>query len=81
MFTLAFLVTPFPEWFRYDLGFDTFLQSFDISVNNANELIAPAATQFLVVIMLVQTIAFFKSRKTKTALAAESADAEKEDSV
>lgn len=81
MFTLAFLVTPFPEWFRYDLGFDTFLQSLDISVNNANELIAPAATQFLVVIMLVQTIAFFKSRKTKTALAAESADAEKEDSV
>ena len=74
MFTLAFLVTPLPEWFRYDFAFDSFLQSMNISVNNANELIAPAATQLLVIILLVQTVNVLKSRKISVAVTVETED-------
>lgn len=69
MFTFAFIVTPFPEWFRYDAAnFNAFLATMNVSVNNANDLIALAALQFLMVVMLSQTISVFKKNKAlKTA--------------
>lgn len=75
MFALAFLVTPLPEWFRYDsIAFDEFLATMNITVNNANELIAPAATQFIVILLLVQIVSFFKTRKTKATVTAAPSD-------
>ncbi len=64
MFTFAFIVTPFPEWFLYDSArFNAFLATMNVSVNNANDLIALAALQFLMVVMLSQTISIFKKNK------------------
>ena len=64
MFTLAFIITPLPEWFRFDsVAFKQFLLSMNVVVNNANELIAPAATQFLLIILVVQTISCIRTGK------------------
>ena len=65
MFTFALLITPFPEWFRSDINrFTIFLSSFGISdIQNANNLISLAATQFILVILFYQIISKMKSKK------------------
>ncbi len=73
MFTFAFIVTPFPEWFLYDSArFKAFLATMNVSVHNANDLIALAALQFLMVILLSQTISVFKKNKAKKAVSEQS---------
>lgn len=65
MLTFALLITPFPEWFRADINrFSIFLTSFGISdIQNANNLISTAATQFILIILFYQIIRKMKSKK------------------
>jgi len=65
MLTFALLITPFPEWFKADINqFTIFLASFGISdIQNANNLISPAATQFILIILFYQIINRMKSKK------------------
>ncbi len=65
MFTFAILITPFPEWFRGDINrFTIFLSSIGLTdIQNANNLIAPAATQFILIILFYQIISKMKSKK------------------
>lgn len=67
MITFALLITPFPEWFRADINrFTIFLSSFGISdIQNANNLISLAATQFILIILFYQLISKMKSKKLK----------------
>lgn len=67
MFTFAILITPFPEWFRYDINrFTIFLSSVGISdIQNANNIISPVATQFILVILFYQLVRLLKSKKVK----------------
>ena len=63
----ALLITPFPEWYRYDINrFTIFLTSLGISdIQNANNLISLAATQFILVILFYQIINMMKAKKVK----------------
>lgn len=68
LYLLAFtlLITPFPEWFRYDTNFSAFLSAMGISdIQNANNLISLAATQFILVILFYQIISMMKSKKAE----------------
>ncbi len=69
MGTYALLITPFPEWFRGDSHkFALFLTSMNIdTVYNANNLISLAAVQFLLIVLVCQSVsAIRKSRKAKS---------------
>lgn len=72
MFTFALLITPFPEWFRGDSNrFQMFLATLGISgIQNANNLISLAATQFILVVLFYQIIRKMKSKKLKKQVAA-----------
>lgn len=67
MFTFAVLITPFPEWFRADINrFSIFLSSVGIAdIQNANNIIAPVAAQFILVILFYQLVCILKSKKIK----------------
>lgn len=67
LLSFALLITPFPEWFRADAkNFTAFLGSMGISdIRNANNLIALAAVQFLLVLLFYQMTSAMKSRKEK----------------
>lgn len=66
--TYALIITPFPEWFRYDSHrFTLFLTSLGVdTVYNANNLISLAAVQLLLILLICQSIsAVVKSAKEK----------------
>lgn len=65
LLSFALLITPFPEWFRGDAqNFTAFLSAMGIeNIRNANNLIALAATQFLLVLVFSQMTSVFRSRK------------------
>ena len=67
MITFAVLITPFPEWFRFDINrFTIFLSSIGIAdIQNANNIASPVATQFILVILFYQLVCMLKSKKLK----------------
>lgn len=67
MLSFACLITPFPEWFRFDSEkFNLFLESLGIvNIRNANNLIALAATQFILFMLLSQLIPILKKKFNK----------------
>ena len=66
LLSFALLVTPIPEWFRFDENFNMFMESMNISsIINANNLITLAAAQFILIILFCQTIALMKDKKVK----------------
>lgn len=71
LLSFALLITPFPEWFRGDAtNFAVFLGSMGISdIRNANNLIALAATQFILVLLFSQMTSAMKARKEKAKIA------------
>lgn len=71
LYLLAFslLVTPFPEWYHSHLNeFNLALESIGIiNLKNANELIAPIATQMIFVLIICQAVAVLKQKKKANA--------------
>ena len=66
LLSFAVLVTPLPEWFRFDENFNMFMESMNISaIRNANNLITLAAVQFILIILFCQTTALMKEKKAK----------------
>lgn len=66
LLSFALLVTPLPEWFRFDENFNMFMESMNISeIRNANNLITLAAVQFILVVLFCQTTALMKDKKAK----------------
>ena len=65
--TFAALITPFPEWYRYDINrFSIFMTSLGIAdIQNANNLISLAAAQFILVILFYQIVNMMKAKKIK----------------
>lgn len=67
LYLLAFslLITPFPEWFRsYSEEFTAMLDSIGATgIMNANEVIAPFATQMILVLSICQAISVIKKKK------------------
>lgn len=61
----ALLITPFPEWFRPCINeFTIALEQIGIlGLRNANELIAPVATQMIFVLIVCQSAAVLKNKK------------------
>ena len=66
LLSFTLLVTPIPEWFRFDANFNMFMESMNISkIGNANNLITLAAAQFILIILFCQTTALMKEKKEK----------------
>lgn len=67
LYLLAFslLITPFPEWYHSNLNEFTIALEYIgiINLRNANELIAPIATQMIFVLIICQAAAVLKDRK------------------
>lgn len=67
LYLLAFslLVTPFPEWFySYSTEFNLMLNEIGITnIQNANELIAPFATQMILILVVCQSVSILKNKK------------------
>ena len=67
MASFALLVSPLPEWFWFDSkDFVAMFESIEIyTVHNVNELVAPFAVQLIFVLIVCQTIATLKKKKTE----------------
>lgn len=67
LYLLAFslLITPFPEWFHsYANELTMVLESIGIlNLRNANEIIAPIATQMIFILIICQAISILKAKK------------------
>lgn len=65
LLAFALLITPFPEWFRSCTSeFVIALEHIGIlNLKNANEIIAPVATQMIFVLIVCQATAVLKNRK------------------
>ena len=65
LLVFALLVTPFPEWFWFEVSeFNYFLIQFNIkNIRNANNLISLASVQSLFIIIVCTTLSSLKNRK------------------
>lgn len=76
LLVFSLLVTPFPEWFWFELAeFEAFLLHFNIvNIKNANNLISLASVQSMFVIIVYTAAKSFKNRKKVSATVQSSAE-------
>ena len=67
LLSFSLLITPFPEWFySYANEMQILFESIGIvNIQNANEIIAPIATQMIFVLIICQGISALKEKKNK----------------
>lgn len=67
LLSFSLLVTPFPEWFySYSTEFNLMLNEIGVvNIQNANEIIAPFATQMILILVVCQSISTVKSKKAE----------------
>lgn len=65
LLALSLLITPFPEWFySYANEFNMMLESLGIlGIQNANEIIAPVASQMIFVLIVCQAVSVIKNKR------------------